>query len=171
MFLTAFLLAGVAIAGCDKDDNDTTLNSADTDFMMKASMSNTAEIGAGTIASTKATNTAVKAYAMSMVMEHSTAQTDLKTLSTNVGYPVRDTLDALHVRKADTLNATAASRRFDSIYIWNQVIDHQMTVANFQTHQSIGQHRDVKAYNSNNLPHIQMHLTRADSIANAFFRR
>lgn len=172
LVLAGCVLAGLGFAACDKDDDEnTTLNTADTNFMTQASISNSAEDSAATIAISKGSNTALKAFAQSMLTEHSAAQVDLKNLGSSVGYAVRDTLDPLHKLKGDTLKSLTASRSFDSVYIWNQVIDHQTTVANFQTHQSNGQHRDVKTYNNNYLPHIQMHLTRADSIARAYFPR
>jgi putative membrane protein len=171
LLIAGCLLAGVVFAACNDDDEETSLNNADTTFMMQASLSNSAEDSAGTVALTKGTNTAVKAFASHMLAEHSVAQVDLKNLGNNIGYPIRDTLDPLHKLKGDTLKSLPAGRRFDSVYIWNQVIDHQNTIANFQVHQANGQHRDVKAYNTNNLPHIQSHLTRADSIARAYFPR
>ena len=171
LLIAGCLLAGLAFTACDDDDDETTLNNADTTFMTQASLSNTAEDSAATTTLTKGTNTAVKAFASHMLAEHSTAQVDLKNLGNSVGYPVRDTLDPLHKLKGDTLKMLPVGRRFDSVYIWNQVIDHQMTILNFQVHQAGGQHRDVKAYNTNKLPHIQSHLTRADSIARAYFPR
>ena len=177
MKLTHFVLAGcffagLGIAACGKDDdNSTTLNTADTNFMTQASISNSAEDSAATIAASKGTNTSVKAFAQMMLTEHTTAQVDLKNLGSSVGYAIKDTLDPLHKLKGDTLKSLTASRRFDSVYMWNQVVDHQTTVANFQTHQSNGQHQSVKNYNSTYLPKIQMHLTKADSIARAYFPR
>ena len=64
-----------------------------------------------------------------------------------------------------------SGRAFDSAYMHNQVTDHQTTVANFQTELNQGQDQDVKNYANKNLPHIQIHLQRADSITNAYFRR
>jgi putative membrane protein len=67
--------------------------------------------------------------------------------------------------------STPAGRAFDSIYIHSQVADHDMTIANFQTEQNNGSHRDVQDYANRYLPHIQMHRQSADSISRAFFRR
>lgn len=176
MKLKHFLFAGAILAGlsttaCDKDDDDDQLNSADTDFMLKSSVSNTSEDSAATIAVARGTNARIKSFATHMLSEHGTAQVELRNLGNSVGFAVRDSLDPLHRLKGDSLKVAAVGRRFDSMYIWNQVIDHQTTVANFQTHQNNGQHRDVKAYNAKYLPHIQSHLTQADSIARAYFPR
>ncbi len=169
ILLTGCILSGVAIASCTKSNNNI-LNDTDRTFMLKASASNTAEIDAATLASYKATNTAVRAFAQHMIMEHSMAQTDLKTLSNNVGFPVKDSLDPAHIA-IKALLASLNGRQYDSAYIYIQVVDHQAAVANFQNELSNGQHMDVKNYANTYLPHIQMHLQSADSIANAYFHR
>ena len=98
------------------------------------------------------------------------AQTDLKNLGASVGYPVKDTIDPAHVAMAAQLNALSG-RAFDSTYMYGQVADHRTTVSFFQTEQSNGRHSDVLNYANTYLPHIQMHLQSADSIANAFFKK
>ena len=162
------ILASVLLMACGKDDDE--LNSADRDFITKTSISNTAEVGAATIAINKASNPVVKAYAQHMIEQHRMAQTDLKTLGTSVGFIVKDTLDPAHVAIETQLN-TFTGRQFDSAYIYTQIVDHHMTSASFQLEQTSGQHRDVKKYANTYRPHIEMHLSRADSIAGAYFRR
>jgi putative membrane protein len=162
-------LAACCLISCSEDDDDQ-LNSQDRTFLTQASISNTAEVNAATLASTKATNGAVKAFAMHMLSQHNTAQTDLKNLGANVGHAVKDTLDPAHVTIAMQLSAMSG-RAFDSAYIHTQVIDHQATITFFQNEQSAGQHEDVKRYANTYLPHIQSHHQRADSIARAYFRR
>ncbi|HEX8357626.1 MAG TPA: DUF4142 domain-containing protein [Segetibacter sp.] len=163
------LLGGVALSSCGKDDNEE-LNNTDRDFMIKSSISNNAEVGAATLAVNKATNLAVKAYATHMLMEHGMAQTDLKNLGNSVSYPIKDTLDPAHVAIANQLSMLSG-RQFDSAYIHTQVVDHQVTLTNFQNEQNNGQHRDVKNYANTYRPHIEAHLVRADSIATSFYRR
>ena len=173
MKILKLTLAGCLIAcslvSCSEDDDDQ-LNSQDRTFLTQASISNNAEVGAATLASTKATNGAVKAFAMHMLAEHTTAQNDLKNLGANVGNAVRDTLDPAHVTLAQQLSAMSG-RAFDSAYIHTQVSDHQATITFFQNEQSGGQHDDVKRYADTYLPHIQSHYQRADSIAKAYFKR
>ena len=162
------LLGAVTFASCSKNDNE--LNDTDRNFMVMTSISNTAEVDAATLAATKATNVAVKAFAQHMIMEHGMAQTDLKTLGTSVGFAVKDTIDPTHVALRMQLSALSG-RAFDSAYIYAQSNDHAMTQTNFQTEQNNGQHKDVKSYANTYRPHIDMHKTRADSIATAYFRR
>jgi putative membrane protein len=162
------IFAGITLAGCGKDDNE--LNNTDKDFMTTASISNTAEVSAATMAITKATNGVVLAYAQHMIAEHAMAQTDLKNLGTSVGFSVKDTIDPAHVAIAAQLSALSGEQ-FDSAYIYSQIFDHHATSANFQLEQTGGQHRDVKNYANTYRPHIESHLSRADSIAAAFYRQ
>lgn len=172
LFLAGSILAAMAFVSCDDDDDDldNTLNTADTDFMLKASLTNSTVIDVGTLAGTKATNTAVKAFAQTMVPEHTTAQAELKTLGTSVGYAVKDTIDPTHVTLKTYLNGVTG-RVFDSSYIWAQVVDHQTELTNYQTEQTSGRHSSVVAFANTNLARVQAHFTRADSIARAFFPR
>ncbi len=169
LIYSACLLCAVGLSSCSKDDNNE-LNDNDRSFIIKASISNTAEVGTATIAINKATNAAVKAFAYHMITEHGMAQTDLKNLGTRIGFAVKDTLDPAHIAIATQLN-TLSGRQFDSAYIHTQILDHNETSANFQLEQTAGQHSDVKNYADTYRPHIEMHLSRADSIAAAYFRR
>jgi putative membrane protein len=166
---SAGLLALLVFAACSKSNTD--LNTTDRTFTMQASVSNSAEVDAGTLAATKATNAQVKKFAQFMVTEHTMAQADLKNLGTSVGIAVKDTIDPLHLNLRTQLANAPVGHVFDSIYIYSQVTDHDMTIANFQTEQSSGSHQDVQNYANNYLPHIQMHRQSADSISRAFFKR
>jgi putative membrane protein len=169
LVLSGFLMTGVVLASCSKKNNDK-LNDQDEDFLIKASISNSAEVSAATLANTKATNAKVKAFAQQMIMEHSMAQNDLKNVGNAVGFPVKDTIDPAHVAIAAQLSMMSG-RAFDSAYMHTQVADHKTTVALFQTELSNGRQRDVLNFANTYLPHIQMHLQSADSIANAYFKR
>ena len=171
----ACLFTGTVLVSCDDDDDDdkdnnTELNEADENFMVRTSISNTAEVGTATLALNKATDPRVRSYAQHMIAEHSLAQTELKALGTAVGFPVKDTLDPAHQQIAAQLSALSG-RAFDSAYIHVQVIDHEATLTNFENELDNGRHRDVLGYAEKYRPHIEQHLVRADSIATALFPR
>jgi putative membrane protein len=159
------------LVACDKDDdnnNNNQLNTTDRTFMLNASLSNSAEIDAANLAVTKSATPAITAFAQQMITEHTTAQSELKTLGTSVSYAVSDSIDSAHISIKQMLD-TLSGRAFDSAYIYNQVTDHQSAVTNFQTEQSSGQNASVKSYANTYLPHIQAHLQAADSIATSLF--
>ena len=66
VILCGFLMTGVVLASCSKN-NDDKLNDQDEDFLVKASISNSAEVSAATLAASKATNAAVKTFAQHML--------------------------------------------------------------------------------------------------------
>lgn len=159
-------------ASCSKDDDTPAINnnpnSQDTTFMMQASISNSAEIGAATLALSRSTTPQVIAFANFMVMEHTMAQANLKALGDTVGIAVRDTIDPAHLAIAAQL-AALTGRMFDSMYIHTQVTDHQTAVTLFTAETNNGRNSSVKGYANRYLPHIQAHYTRADSIATHMF--
>lgn len=165
----AVLMTCIILTSCSKTNNE--VNATDRTFTMQASLSNTVEVNAGTLASAKATNAKVKQFAQFMVMEHQLAQTDLRNLGTNVGIAIRDTVDPAHATIMTPLMSMPAGRAFDSMYIYSQVADHDMTITNFKLEQTSGSHADVQNYANVYLPHIQMHRQSADSIATAFFKK
>ena len=153
------------LAACDKDnDDDNRLNSTDQMFITQVNIGNRAEVMAGQLAANKGTNPLVRDFGNHMVMEHSQAQAELQTIASNLGMALADTVDAEHRALMARLNALSGYS-FDTAYMNSQVKDHQKTVSIFQMELSGGNNQAVRNYASNKLPHIQMHLQRADSIA------
>lgn len=165
--LFACLIMSAVFISCDKNNKDNNVvNTQDRTFLVQASLSNTAEIGAGALASTKGDSSAIRDFGQMMVTDHTKAQTDLKTTGTNVGVNVTDSVDATHAAMLVTLTGLSG-RQFDSVYIINQITDHQATIAAFQTELNSGSRSEVLNYANTYLPKIQMHLQKADSIATA----
>jgi putative membrane protein len=165
IFAAGTVLTLFLVVGCDKD-NDNELNSTDQMFITQVSIGNNAEVAAGQLAATKATNAAVKAFGQMMATEHGMAQSDLKAVGTSVGISVADTVDAEHVALMARLNSLSG-HSFDTAYMRSQVKDHQKTLNIFQSELNSGDHQQVKAYASKYLPHIQMHFQKADSLSRA----
>jgi len=169
--LLALALATVCFTGCDDDDDDNNpgeINSTDRDFAMRAAMSNFAEIGAGQLASTKATEPGVADYGEMMVTDHTDALQDLRDITNNLGLYAPDSLDAAHVTLMQQLNDAATGREFDSIYIHSQVADHQAAIQLFQNQVANGNNAQLRNYASTLLPNLNLHFERADSISNHY---
>src|SRR3954470_17402648 len=95
--LGAFALA--ALASCKKDDDEQTMNDTDRNFMTQASFSNNAEVDAGNTAATMASMASVKNFGSMMVTDHTKAQSDLRSVGTQVGVTnLPTTPDTTHVR-------------------------------------------------------------------------
>ena len=155
-----------SFAACSDDDDNNELNATDQNFVMNASLSNTAEVDAGTLAAAQGSSAGVKMFGSMMVTEHGTAQTELKNLGPTIGMTINDTIDPPHVALKQQLQ-TLTGRAFDSTYIINQIADHQKTLTQFDNEISAGSHQMVRNYADKYRPHIQMHLHMADSIATA----
>ena len=160
------MTSGILFFSCTKGTNVGEINEVDKTFITQASLSNTAEIQAGTVATGKAENVNVRSFGEMMVMDHTTAQNDLKITGSNLEVDVNDVIDAEHVAIMETLN-NLTGRAFDSAYIINQITDHENTIAAFQNEINSGRHVQVTTYANKYLPKIQMHLQKADSIATA----
>ena len=164
------LLVAIAFVSCEKnDDNNNTsdINSTDKDFVLNASMANTAEIDAGQLAATQAADETIKSFGQFMVTEHNMAKTELKGLADSLQVQAPDSIDADHV----ALNAQLLAldgRSFDSVYIHSQVSDHQKAISLFQNEIDKGNNSRLKNYATSQLPHLQEHLRIADSLAANF---
>jgi len=162
-----FLAGSVALiifASCKKDKDNSNVNSTDQTFLTQVAIANKAEVMAGQLAATKATNPAIKSFGQLMVTEHGQAQTDLQNVYSTVGKTMQDTVDAEHQALMARLNSLTG-HSFDTAYINSQVKDHQKTLMIFQSEINDGDNSSVKNYANTYLPHIQMHLQKADSLS------
>lgn len=162
------LAAGIGLtvlASCDKDDENDT-NAADQQFVAATSISNNAEIMAGQLAATKATAPMVKTFGQHMVEEHTPAQADLKARASSVGISAPDSVDAEHRELMARLNSLSGYS-FDTAYMNAQVKGHAKTIDVFNLEISNGRNTGIRSFATENLPHIQMHYVKADSIRRA----
>ena len=151
----------ISSAACNKDDDaNNFVNASDSSFLVKASFSNNAEVGAGGIAAAKGNVDSVKMFGGMMVSDHSKAQTSLDSIATFLNISTPNTPDAVHIAKAAYLQ-TLTGHTFDTAYINAQVIDHQATIAIFQQELSTGNDQFVKNFATSHLPIIEMHLQEA----------
>jgi putative membrane protein len=165
-FLFCIASGSFLFFSCHKSNNNgnQTVSTQDSTFILKAALSNTAEVQAGQLASTVADSSSVQMFAQKMVTDHTTAQNDLKTVGQNDNVAVPDSVDAMHAMLMDTLKMLSG-RAFDSVYVMNQIMDHQKTISDFQQEVNSGNKTDVVNYANKNLPILQMHLQMADSLA------
>jgi len=159
------LICAVVFVACNKDDDDdNTMNQTDLNFMTMASYSNHNEIAAGRIADSSAVDSAVDMFGRMMVMDHTTAETELTSLAQQMGTSIPQMPDSAHIAMGQMLRSLAGTTTFDQTYISSQVTDHQATISLFQNEINNGINQSVKAYAQKYLPKIQMHKQMADSI-------
>ncbi len=168
--LAVFLAVAVIIFSCKKENDSISnvLNTADSNFIVKASIGNYSEIKTAKVAVSNATDSIVLAFAQSMLTEHTKAHSDLKTMGTIVGFTVKDTTDAAHEAIINQLNSLTG-RSFDSVYIHSQVTDHLATMDFYKDELNNGRQVNVKNYANYYLQNFTTDYQTADSIAVDFF--
>jgi putative membrane protein len=161
----AIIAAASLLFSCNKNDNNDNSNAvsqSDIDFVKMASMSNFAEISAGQIAAQRGSDS-VASFGQMMVTEHTATGQQMKSLAGNLGITVNDSLDDQHQQLMDSL-MNLNGTMFDSVYLASQVADHQAAITLFQNEIDGGQNQDLKDFATNTMPHLQMHLQKADSL-------
>lgn len=164
------LLAAASFCACNNNDNSDMngmVNATDSAFVLQAGMGNTAEIRAAQLALTKTMDTAIQHFAERMISDHSAAQSSLKNVAGKYNLYVPDSVDAMHAQLAIQM-ALMSGRTFDSMYIHQQVIDHQTAVQLYQTEGSSGNNVDLKNFADTTLPKLQMHLDMANNLAASY---
>ena len=139
-----------------------TLSAEDTDFVNKAAMGGLAEVQLGNIASQKAQNADVKAFAQRMVTDHSAANAELSQLATAKGITLPTEIAGEHKAAADHLN-TESGAAFDKAYMTHMVEDHDKDVAEFEKASQSAQDADLKAWAAKTLPTLKAHQELAKS--------
>ena len=141
---------------------------SEPDIMAMVGVSNAGEIATSDVATTKATNASVKAYARKMVTEHRAMQKEADQLATRLN--VTPSSPDMATQKTQMgnqmtqqLSATQKGAAFDRQYIDGQVQMHQQTLTELQAMQNTA-NADVKALIQKAIPSVQGHLDEATRI-------
>jgi putative membrane protein len=141
---------------------------SDGNIMAVLHASNLGEITAGMLAQQRGTDSAVKAFGTMMVSEHSTLDQQGAALSRRILIaPVLpdSTLPRLIRSEGDTLRRAAVGAAFDRLYIAQQVVDHERTLALVDASIGIAQQADLKTMLQSQVrPAVVAHLARAEDI-------
>ena len=166
MISLAFVAVGCNDGAGNKPDGDnkTSLNDTDKEFVKMAAIGNNAEIEAGRLAASKATDPSVKSFAEMMVTDHTKALGELKSVAKDEGLTLSDTLDQKHTEMKATLESLTG-RAFDSAYSHGMVEGHNSTIALFEDESNKGGSEKLKAFATKTLPTLKMHKMHIDSIA------
>ena len=167
--IVGLMLVTSICLGCDNDDDDdgNNVNATDQHFVLMASIANTAEIDAATLAESKATDEGILDFADMMLNDHGMAKSELKGIADDLNLAAPDSLDAEHVA-LKALLMSLNGREFDSVYIHSQVKDHEKAIALFNTEVQSGRHQRLRDFATAQLPHLQKHLNKAGSLANKY---
>jgi putative membrane protein len=144
-----------------------TVPPGDLQFATTASMANLYEIESSKLAGEKATGAAYKAFAQTMVTQHTEIGDSYKPIAEKQGLPAPITLDGDFKTQYDQLVAAPAGNAFDALYRSQMVSSHTAAVSLFQTEAASGEDPELKAFAAKWLPTVQHHLEMANALPQA----
>lgn len=139
-----------------KMTSTTPVSAMDKQFMMEAGAGGNTEIMASKIALDKSTNDRVKAFANMMITDHTKAGDELKSLASQKGVTLPDSVMDNQHKALDDLRGTS-TKNFNMAYMKMMDKDHTETIAKFETAAKKCDDSDVKMFASKTLPTIKMH--------------
>jgi putative membrane protein len=117
------------------------------------------EVELGKLASQKASNADVKAFANRMVEDHGKSNAELARIAgSNAPKPPADKL------APPAALATASGADFDRAYMAEMVMAHQNTVTLFEKQSREGQDEALKRFATEKLPTVRDHLEKARAL-------
>jgi putative membrane protein len=132
-------------------------------FLSDAAQGGLAEVQLGRLASQKAANAEVKAFAQQMVTDHSKAGEEIKALAAKKNIMLPTSVDAKHKAEHDKL-AGLSGAAFDKAYVAAMLADHEKTVTEFKHQATMNQDPDVKAWANKTLPTLEAHLNKVKGL-------
>jgi putative membrane protein len=138
------------------------LKESDKKFITTAAGDGLAEVKIGHLAETKAGSSAVKAFAIDMVRDHSKANDELKTIAKKKGVELPKKLDPEHAELYAKLSK-ASGAEFDKTYMDKMVHGHK-EVIDLLTDETHSSDATLKDWAAKTLPTIQEHLEHAQKI-------
>jgi putative membrane protein len=149
-----------------KADSSTKVMKVDeetSDFMVKAADGGMMEVELGKVAREKAKNQRVKEFGEMMVVDHSKANEELKSLAAQKNVTIPAAVGEDHRKHIDDLSKKSGAD-FDKAYMKMMVDDHKEDIDLFEKDSSSGKDPDVKAWAAKTLPVLRKHLAAAKSI-------
>ncbi len=145
------------------NNNRTTIDQGSADFLVNAANAGMAEVQLGTIAQQKATNPAVKNFASMMVMDHTAANDQVKSLASQKNVTLPTAVSEGNQKVLDDLNKKSG-RDYDRAYMKRMVDDHQEAVNLFERAINDAKDPDVSGFADKTLMKLRAHLDSAKAV-------
>jgi putative membrane protein len=138
---------------------------SDAAFMKDAAQAGDAEVQASRLAQTKARRADVKAFADTMVSDHTRLADELKTLAASKQVKLPAGASLMQKSKLKLIQA-GDDAKFDERYVTSFGVQaHQDTIKLFEDAAQHAKDADVKAFAQKALPGLQHHLEMAQALA------
>ncbi len=143
--------------GGDAKSASAKLDLTDRKFIEDAAAGGMKEVEFGRVATDKASDPAVKAFAERMVRDHSDTNNKLMDVAQSKGVTPPAKLKSSDQRALDRM-VKKSGAEFDRAYMDDMVKDHNKDVKNFEKEASKAKDSEVKAFAADTLPVLQQHL-------------
>ncbi|WP_114777343.1 DUF4142 domain-containing protein [Botryobacter ruber] len=179
-FIACALLAGMA--ACDSQKTDSVEQAQETneqkfeesemeerkadqsEFLTKAASSGMFEVEAGKLAQKQAQNAEVKNLGQTIASGHEKANSDLKSLASQLNITLPDSMSQEHMDKLKELQEKKKGAEFDKAYVDMIVSAHESDIDMFENASENMQAQEVKSFASNKLPALREHLDQAKQL-------
>ena len=159
------LTAGLALLSSSALAESAAVNSTDKSFLTNAYQDGLAEVKLGELGQTKSANADVKAFADTLVKDHSAANAEMKTLADTKKVKVAESPSLVAQGKAKLLDAKSGAD-FDKAFAAGLVADHKKDIAAFEKAANEATDGGVKAFAAKILPTLKSHLSMAEDLQN-----
>ena len=146
--------------------NTTPLGKEDSTFVIEAAMGGMMEVEAGNLAQQMGSSQRVKDFGAMMVRDHGQANNELKSLVSNRGIMLPDSLSK-DKRKHIEAMRKMTGKSFDTHYINMMKEDHRKDIGKFEKESTGGKDADIKNWATKTLPVLRMHRDSIDAISKA----
>lgn len=164
VMVTSLALAQVDMKDPSTDSSaDVQPSATDTAFMKSLAQGGLAEVQAGKTATEKANDPAVKQFGQQMIQDHTKNNNELATLAQKSAITLPTTAGPQLAAQQSKLEK-ASGVTFDSVYIKDQVQDHQKTVQLLEHEIHSGQDPAVRQFAQETLPVVRHHLDMAKEL-------
>lgn len=149
-----FGMASSLAFAADKIDAD--------DFVEEVSAKGIAEVESAKMAQQKSTSADIKAFAQTMITDHSAVNAELTMIASQKKLEVSDEAEMANKAKKFVLEMRDG-QSFDEAYANNQVKAHEDTIELFQR-ATISDDAEIAAFATKTLPTLQQHLKMAKEL-------
>ncbi len=148
--------AGIACAA--------SVSNGDKQFMIMAAKTNMTEAHEGQMAETQANRADVKAFAKTLVQDHTEAYWQIKELAAKTGVMIPNGINTAKDAEIGSL-VRLKGDAFDRQFTRDEITDHQHALAAFQREAKQGHDPAVKDYAAKMIPVLERHLHLAEDCA------
>ncbi len=156
LFLSVLLLGAMQSIASGAD----TLNETDAAFIKNAAASGTAEVKVADLGTKKAVRSDVKAFAETVLADHTKVNAELKTLARAKSVELPSGTEDTHGSAHSNLEKLRGAE-FDDGFLDHMVAGHKKGVSNFDEASKSATDSEVKAFAAKTLPALRSHLETA----------